>query len=118
MDGKAGVEEWLTPTHVVLGSGLWPSDFCTDHNKRLALFEMLHSKGVTPIWKTTTYTRNHNYPPSSNCAEGTDYEMCVLAGMNGCFDVSWTSSIHARHYYDDFHFSEPDVYRAMNEQLL
>jgi len=113
-----GIIERKRPTHVILNSGLWPSDFCSDPNERDTLFNTLRADEMAPIWKTTTYTRSHNFPPSLTCVEETDNKMCDLGGMNGCFDVSWTKNINAQHYYDDFHFSDPNIYRAMNERLL
>jgi len=105
------------PTHVVLNSGVWSSDFCTDANKRQGLFQSLRENDMIPVWKTTTFPENH-YFPSSSCVLETDAAMCALGGQGGCLDVSWTENINSQNYYDMYHFSEPNIYRFMNEELL
>lgn len=102
----------LNATHVLVNAGLWPNDFGDNEASRTSLAHAFNSTGITGIWKTTTYNKNHGLDHQTQ----TDQVMGELLS-GSVLDVSWTREVHQQYYWDQVHFLEP-IYRTMNEQLL
>lgn len=114
MEALRGHVADLDPDVVVINAGIWDNTF-GETSFRAQIVEAIHDmnppeRNRTVLWKTTTAARGGSYR-----SHETDSAMCQL--LQGCLNVTWTTSVPKSLYVDQGHFLEP-VYRILNEQLL
>ena len=102
------------PQYALLNGGIWQNAF-RDKDTRERLIRALNETGISGIWRTTTYQRDHSLPLNAE-ADPLVQELFRKSGHR-VLDASWTENLDAAHYWDPLHFLEP-VYRVMSEDLL
>lgn len=122
---KDAVEEYASSfgaKHLMFNAGWWLHKFHKD-KFRGNFTEALHKHGIQPIWRTTTFNRNHSLEDQKRRTRDDIVRLAWCGDNRGgpnatlCIDARWTKRVSTNHYWDNLHFLEP-VYRVMNEELL